>query len=372
MNINNDRGKESKQELEADMVQERPYFYQKLLDISDECQLKYEMSVLKPAVLEEQKANDEYWSKLVQLKTSDSDTIILRQDSNVSYNQCRYDENDLLSNEFDPLFYSTNSYLINLLINAYNLNDKFHGDMQDVMSRFDGKYSYKQGPIKALSRCIDKCSSDYKDSKFPQSARICDIIRCSIVFGNSKDLYLGINHVIDCIKNGSTKYCKKILRVKNTMATKKGEFRYGDIKANIFICDDVSKTGMIVEVQFLVEIMLKHKRQCHSLYSVSRRKEMFENICTIDHIMNSDKQQQLQFILCNMKDKANTIQERFSLLYFGFDEKIDLMQIHGGYNMIDLVVVNGNHKLISFLDDATKTKKWSKEQRKSLWDDWVC
>ena len=222
--------------------------------------------------------------------------------------------NDTIKYNFAHL-YSINAYLEKLLIKAHSLNGAFQEEMRLVFvnnnsnnnssnnnnddSKSDEKQKekedcdildvvYHDAPVKLRKRCVVKAESDDSGAKYPNTANICDLIRCAFVFKSVKSLVKGL-------KIFETKYNKQIVRVKNGYSDfnfkKFGSIdnmplEYRDIKFNIIYSDKDNKTCLIAEVQFLLDFMSHAKSIGHSLYSIARK---------IDYIHSVDYVHKLQY-----------------------------------------------------------------------------
>ena len=56
--------------------------------------------------------------------------------------------------------------------------------------------------------------TDYSNEKWPTSAKILDIIRCSLIYDNCDDLMAGLNNVLTRITKQDT-VLKRVVRIKN-------------------------------------------------------------------------------------------------------------------------------------------------------------
>ena len=188
--------------------------------------------------------------------------------------------------------YDVHGYLSKLVLVAHSLNEHFHKTMREVFDIDDKQRNkkqgviYSEGPVKRLARSQAKAETDYSSCSYPTTAKIIDFIRCCLVYKNPKDLLNGIEIFKEAVNKGDT-CLKKILRLKNMFLDNKREnggewdlFRYADIKMGVLMVHDGQ--SMIVEVQFLLDFMLKAKSLGHGLYEIERNKDF---VFSVDAIM---------------------------------------------------------------------------------------
>ena len=104
------------------------------------------------------------------------------------------------------------------------------------------------------------------------------------------------------LKIGNSHSClKKLLRVKNMFQANKREYgtkkedyfyKYADIKFNILM--EYNGYSMIVELQFLLDFMMKAKSLSHQLYEIERNEQFIDDMTRIFDL-SKDKYQQLLF-----------------------------------------------------------------------------
>ena len=128
--------------------------------------------------------------------------------------------------------------------------------------------------------------TEYQYRKFPQSAQLVDVLRCSVTCDNAKDLYYVLYAFIDKVKNKQGGLVADILRIKNGFkkipkwreSDEIENYNYVDIKLNILINSEDGNTALVGECQFLLKWLLKSKKTSHKLYGVKRRKEFVINV----------------------------------------------------------------------------------------------
>ncbi|ETO29486.1 hypothetical protein RFI_07638 [Reticulomyxa filosa] len=247
--------------------------------------------------------------------------------------------------------YDLDTYLSQLLLRAHILNTPFQ---QTVLSLFDknsdhanGKNVWVEfGPVKKVKRCREKAELEYNGFPFPTSAHLLDLLRCTLIFDNFKDMLKGIHtlltyckkyeHVVNRkhlstkslvkfsilrVKNGFKGYIDTVMKKRKTSKTdiqttsqeeKKEELivpdRLCDIKFNIIVTlfdEDSKPISLIGEVKrsnqqkiffywfVLLQRMAQHKARIHELYEVERIESFF--------------------IKCDEKIKSKSIEKKISM-----------------------------------------------------------
>ncbi len=119
-------------------------------------------------------------------------------------------------------FYDSTCYLGALSIVARKIDDKFHEAVQEMFgideatktSKSRKIIHFKRGPIKLYERSKAKTQNDYGAERFPTSAKVGDMVRCSLVFEDCMDCVEAVEHLINSAK--SKKSCiVEIARIKN-------------------------------------------------------------------------------------------------------------------------------------------------------------
>ena len=162
-------------------------------------------------------------------------------------------------------------------------------------------------------------------SEWPFTKNIIDLVRCSIVFKNSKELLDGMQRFSKLIPYESG-CISRISRVKNGFEdfvnvnndTDLKLFDYRDVKFNVLI--KYGEIELVGEVQFLLSFMLKAKKIGHSVYSFVRNEFYYKEI---SNYLNNNKYKMNDSILnriiltrnisllsnilenCNQQDKLN-------------------------------------------------------------------
>ena len=122
-------------------------------------------------------------------------------------------------------------------------------------------------------------------SEWPFTKNIIDLVRCSVVFDNSKDLLNGIRTFNRLVTANETGCIIEILRIKNGFKDFKNlsdknddlkQYDYRDVKFNVLIA--YGKMELVGEVQFLLKCMLLAKKIGHSVYSFVRNEYYYKEI----------------------------------------------------------------------------------------------
>ena len=77
--------------------------------------------------------------------------------------------------------------------------------------------------------------TDYKDRKWPRSANLLDVIRCSAFFETPKDLIDAVHRVTDIVDTEKAGSMKVVLRIKNSFSKIHENMTYADVKVNVLV-----------------------------------------------------------------------------------------------------------------------------------------
>ncbi len=240
-----------------------------------------------------------------------------------------------------------NSYISQLILTGNELNKIMICGINNIYLNDKSIYAIRFAPIKNLERMSMKAETKYSGKKYPSSAHILDVIRCSITCKKPKDLINAINKFKDAINNSQTCFAK-IVRIKN-LYDKNNAYSYFDIKINAIIKDKKNQfKKIIMEVQFLLDCIIKAKKSTHKAYGITRNKEFITFIADSCQI---DKQQtnESQFF-----SHINTSNINFPKLYECIiNNNIDVRILENEGNLNKTVLMygleKGNGKLIEFL-----------------------
>eukprot|EP01083_Nonionella_stella_P039580 107637_1 len=182
-------------------------------------------------------------------------------------------------------YYDTRQYLSGLVLTAQMVNSEFQKDIAKIFEikkkTSVGKFNavYKEGPVKLLSRCQAKAEVDYKNEKFPTSANVLDINRCSLIFEDIGAMLKGLKLFDEAVRNhNENDICiTQIIRNKNGWKEySHNNPTYADIKLNVVIHGEYH--SIIGEVQFLLRSMMFFKNVQHPLYTIQRKKEFITSM----------------------------------------------------------------------------------------------
>jgi len=258
-------------------------------------------------------------SLFLKLMDNDSESSGIRQvgDATVMIYQgkaCQKgltNEENILLNDYDK-----DVYLDRLLACARSMNNGFDACMERWESEMiemlveekesELKLIYlKCAPVKGKERTKSKVGTDYNDAiYYPKSARILDLLRCSLTFANVDLLLAGVDLMMKKIVGSNDDeeivgddetnrlgFLSGMARVKNMFEGDDRQSRmekngtYRDIKCNAVYFSVEHDMSMICEIQFILESFLMAKKSQHRLYSIVRGQDVFE---IVDAIANDD------------------------------------------------------------------------------------
>eukprot|EP01083_Nonionella_stella_P056626 148990_1 len=251
--------------------------YDKLLNIARRYALETETKM--NGIYDEMNKHKAKWDELMNVK---NESLIVRQDHKkvgLLSNKTLYSMEEKHDDVDDPEHKANVSEFIDihmaineLVAVANNLDDEFQEYIQTTMKDLG---EFHPGPIKTYSRCQAKTQNDYSDAMFPHSARLLDLIRCSLTFDNLSKMLIGFNYFIDFC--GENKQKLEIARIKNGfLESTDNSGGYRDIKVNVVYRSEKHEKAMICEVQFILRPFLLHKKKAHKLYSINRQQIFFE------------------------------------------------------------------------------------------------
>ena len=253
-------------------------------------QLYDQKKYIYESILSEIKIHNDSWTELMDFKIDNNRKQFITQE----YIKADYESNELpfdnVNNFNGKLEYDNNGYLTKLLIATHQIDPIFQNTLKNTFSNddFGIECTFSSAPPKTKARCEVKALLDYSKEngrQWPYTSNIIDLVRCSIVFNNSKDMLIGINKFVNLVKDNQVQYIKHILRCKNGFKDFKNikmgkngnnnnnglsNIDYRDIKFNVLI--EYNGIKLIGEIQFLLSLMLIGKKKGHSVYSFVRNK----------------------------------------------------------------------------------------------------
>eukprot|EP01083_Nonionella_stella_P099327 279287_1 len=288
--------------------------------------------------------NQPGWKELMMIKST---TLIERQDhekvgllkekSFVDFNECSNAEQKESHVELENLVDSKIAINI-LLCTAKEIDKEFQNHIDLLLSEYG---EFARGPLKKLDRCQSKVEQDYFDANFPRSAKLLDIVRCSVTFNTLSQLVAGYQRLLEYI--GSNPSFMELSRVKNGFLDSEYVEGYRDLKLNIIYHSQTNiekKVSMICEVQLLLNQYLWEKKRIHRLYSILRMKDYFESVVKKE------------------ANESNEEQQRRTVLQL---KKAFELREHGGLERTDCAVkssVDSALGLLAFEDIYTTFKLW--------------
>ena len=276
-------------------------------------ELELQKKFIKHAIVEEEKHNEQYWKELrttiknfnlgkggkIRLFETYSQYDIKTDLMDGKGIKPEYDKKSLTidaQSGFDGITeYDFHGYLSKLLITAHAIDPQFQKQCKKLFTRqkLGVRCTYTPAPVKTKQRSQKKAELDYHTHDFPNTGSLLDLIRCSVVFENVKDLIqacVKFGHIVDREKKGGI--IARVLRIKNGFSkindqswnVELNKFEYADIKFNVLIkTDEVSFVG---EIQFLLKFMLIAKKKQHSIYGFVRNETFFNELANI--VYNND------------------------------------------------------------------------------------
>ena len=154
--------------------------------------------------------------------------------------------------------------LIIALAFSHAENKRFQSEIWRIFAD-DRNKVIQNAPVKTFGRCQVKSNTDYSFESYPNGACIVDLMRCSITFKDSVSLLNGLNCFVDAVNNKKSECLVEIVRIKNGFSDISNwesfeDAEYCDIKLNVIYLNEMKTEAQIVEIQFLLESLLKAKK----------------------------------------------------------------------------------------------------------------
>merc|ERR1712113_408742 len=152
-----------------------------------------------------------------------------------------------------------NNLAVNILMaTAKKIDSEFQQEMNTILSRHG---EFKKGPMKRVERALSKIENDYIDEEYPKSAKLLDIVRCSVSYNTVGQLLEGYKAFMDHIESGVSSLT--MARVKNGFIDN-DDGGYRDIKVNVVYQSTLNpEIKMLSEVQFILNQYLYEKKKIH-------------------------------------------------------------------------------------------------------------
>ena len=155
-----------------------------------------------------------------------------------------------------------------------------------------GQCAFRQGPLKIAARCRAKVANDYSDERFPQSAKLLDLVRCAYVVADVEGMLKVVSVLqeqcatptgkreVPGIPGSSPGYSEvfhrlRVGRLKNMFIGDKRGYR--DWKMNL-VFETQAGQRMLCEVQVILRDMLLFKKRETGLYSITRDAAFFRAV----------------------------------------------------------------------------------------------
>ena len=153
--------------------------------------------------------------------------------------------------------------------------------------------------------------TDYSSEDFPVGACILDYLRCSITFETPKELLDAVEFVIKEVTNNKIKSISKILRIKNGFNSiiskwdreNISSYNYVDLKMNVIFNNKNKTESQIVELQFLLDFLIKAKKMGHKYYGIKRKDVQINSVGNIMYNRNNNYDRYQLKISQIIKDK---------------------------------------------------------------------
>lgn len=207
--------------------------------------------------------------------------------SEILSNKNLSNEDILLLDEYDKKV-----YLSQLKLLCDGMLPAFRQEMQQIHSNHMNFALLKVAPVKKMSRATEKIGTDYHDeSKFPKSARIVDMLRCSLTFDDVEKLVDGVTTFQGIVESNETENgFTQIMRIKNGLMD--NHDGYKDVKLNVVFGSAEFGKSVITEIQFILKDFLQVKKEQHRTYSIIRKQDVFR---LVDQNTTSDFTDRLIF-----------------------------------------------------------------------------
>ena len=134
-------------------------------------------------------------------------------------------------------------------------------------------------------------------------------------------------------------------------------YQYADIKLNVMM--SYEGMSMLVEIQFLLQLMRMAKKKMHSMYEITRNFEFIHGMANITSIA-SNKQEQLMFLVHSCQDNSKGA-ETFAQFLMSYGDEIDLgLKDKNGLNVWHYVFQLDKVRIFKLLLNFTNRNEWKK------------
>eukprot|EP00485_Elphidium_margaritaceum_P003782 CAMPEP_0202706196 /NCGR_PEP_ID=MMETSP1385-20130828/18651_1 /ASSEMBLY_ACC=CAM_ASM_000861 /TAXON_ID=933848 /ORGANISM="Elphidium margaritaceum" /LENGTH=717 /DNA_ID=CAMNT_0049364609 /DNA_START=109 /DNA_END=2262 /DNA_ORIENTATION=- len=218
--------------------------------------------------------------KWQQLMAIEHRTVVDRQDHK-QVGLLKDDGIQRIADEKDDelrLFVDSDLAITDLATTAQAIDHEFQTYIESVMGHYG---TFRTGPLKKVERCLSKLENDYADCAYPKSAKLLDLVRCSVTFNTLEQLLLGYDALMADFDR-SQNYIK-LARVKNGFLDKTYDGGYRDVKVNVIFQSAINpQIKMICEVQLVLSQYLLEKKRIHKLYNIAREEMYFQMVVKSD------------------------------------------------------------------------------------------
>jgi len=257
------------------------------------------------------------------------------------------------SDDIDMKNFIDSNMAINMLTStASKIDDEFQRHVRIAMSSYG---SFKKAPMKKVERSVSKLENEYRTESFPKSAKLLDLVRCSVTFNTVEQLLTGYSAFMRHIKANPS--IIELARVKNGFI-KMNRGGYRDIKINVVYKSQNPEhrhVHMVCEVQLLLINYLEEKRKIHKLYSILREETFFNMVVSKSTEINPDD---LDMKTLNFTDALNVGRE-VKLSYQG--SGINKCSVDTELNVLGIEA----HHWFGVVDFKSKRQIWSLDRETS-------
>ena len=191
-----------------------------------EKELEKQRKCIQENVFKQEKGleSSQWWNKIIKckfLKYSDRGVVTQKLPTDYLMNQLPFDNVNGYNSTYE---YDNSCYLTKLLISSHNVDSIFQQECAEHLNFSKYDCDFCTAPVKTKARCQRKAELEYclsNKHEWPYTKNIIDLVRCSVVFKNSKELWNGINGFLKQYNStffytiNSPFVIKQILRIKN-------------------------------------------------------------------------------------------------------------------------------------------------------------
>mmetsp|Transcript_42253 Transcript_42253/g.69642 ORF Transcript_42253/g.69642 Transcript_42253/m.69642 type:complete len:711 (-) Transcript_42253:126-2258(-) len=341
------------------------YMYQELMDIAQS--MSHSIIETMDSVYGHLRKHDK-WDQLMAIK---EETIVSRQDDKkvgMLQDKGIMDVADIKDDDEKmalQTFIDAHAAINSLTVSAKIIDREFQNYVKTMMGRYG---TFKAAPMKKVERCLSKLENDYASEQYPKSAKLLDLVRCSVTFNTLEQLIQGF----DAIKThvDSSQQSMKLARVKNGFLDPDYVGGYRDIKINVIFHSAMHpEIKMICEIQLILSQFLHEKKRIHKLYSIVREETYFQMVVSTPKTAKTTDVKQLKFepvfdARTDVKDASvSSVRGKCSV-----DSASGLLALED--NNKNFLVYNMDKKKVVF-QHALSFTNWSEFQRQGYSHEWI-